>query len=77
MRTIGRYGLNLLIWLDCGANTLLGGDPQETISSRLGKAARDGRKWAYYICRGLHWFDPRHCRESIDPHEGDRAIWRW
>ena len=34
---IFKYFLNILISLDQMGNTLLGGDPDETISSRLGK----------------------------------------
>jgi hypothetical protein len=77
MNNVWTYLVNWLIWLDCGANCLLGGDPQETISSRLGKAASRGSMWAYYACRVLHWFDKQHCQGAIDPHEGDRALWRW
>lgn len=74
---IGKYLMNWLIWLDCGGNTLLGGDPRETISSRLGKAARRGNRLAYIVCRCLHLLDARHCQDAIDPHAGDRALWRW
>ncbi len=72
-----QYGMNLLIWLDLGLNTVLGGDPQETLSSRLGKAAKKGNRLAYYACRCLHWFDKEHCKGAIDKYEGDKSIWRW
>jgi len=53
-------------------NTLLGGNPDETISSRCGKKVRKaGRKYklAYYLCRALHWFDKDHCMKSIEDDE--------
>lgn len=36
-----KYLYNILISLDQLGNTILGGDPDETISSRLGKNYRD------------------------------------
>jgi hypothetical protein len=39
-----RYLWNLLISLDQFANTVLGGSPDETISSRTGKAMQQGRR---------------------------------
>ena len=33
---VGVYLLNILIWLDQGFNTLLGGDPDHTVSGRVG-----------------------------------------
>ena len=32
---IGTYLLNILIWIDQGFNTVLGGDPDHTISGRV------------------------------------------
>lgn len=41
-----KFAFNFLVWLDCGANFLLLGDPSETISSRTGRAMRSGKpKW--------------------------------
>lgn len=77
MTKVRQYIMNWLILLDLAANTLLGGDPQETLSSRLGKAANHNNSVAYYICRCLSWFDKAHCRGAKDPHVGRRAIWRW
>jgi len=37
---IGKYLLNILISIDQLGNTFAGGDPDETISSRLGKMKR-------------------------------------
>jgi len=71
-----RYLLNLAISIDQLANTVLGGDPDETLSSRLGKA-RPRCRPCYWVCRGLHLIDPGHCDRTREPHQGDRAIWRW
>jgi len=72
-----QYISNLLLLLDLAANTVLGGDPQETLSSRFAKAAAGGRGFARAACRFLGWLDPGHCRKALDKSEGDRAVWRW
>ena len=76
---IGRYFWNILIGLDQLMNTILAGDPDETMSSRFGKwlsLPHTSWKWkvAYPICRMLHWIDKGHCDESIEHDEGDDAV---
>lgn len=73
MNVLRKYLLNLLISLDQLANTILGGDPDETISSRAGKRQRKG-KLAYWLCRALHWIDPNHCRDAIEEDEGKNSL---
>ena len=68
-----RYAWNLLIALDQFANTVLGGYPDETISSRAAKAARAGRRWGCILCRLLDQIDKGHCEKSIEADEGDPA----
>ena len=70
---IKKYFWNILIALDQLGNTLLGGDPDETISSRAGKRQRKG-KLAYVLCRLLHWIDRDHCKKAIEPDEGKDAV---
>jgi hypothetical protein len=66
-----RYVWNVLISIDQLANTLLGGDPDETLSSRMGKAIAAGRcKLCRPVCWLLHLLDKNHCHNSIDPQEG-------
>jgi len=66
-----RYLWNMFISLDQLANTIFNGDPDETISSRIGKKVRDGNKgWRYTLCKILHWFDKKHCEKSIEEDEG-------
>ncbi len=43
------YLLNVIIGLDQLGNTLTGGNPDETISSRVGRAARQGKRRAVFI----------------------------
>ena len=44
-----RYLFNVLIGLDQFGNTLAGGNPDETISSRVGRAARKGKRRAILL----------------------------
>lgn len=76
---LSKYFWNLLIAIDQLFNTILLGDPDETISSRLGKWLElPKEKWRYkvakVICKGLRRLDSRHCRKSVEADEGDRAI---
>lgn len=74
---IGRYLWNWIVWVDQGCNTALGGDPDETLSSRMGKAIRENRcVLCRQICRVLNWIDPNHCQKHIEEDEGSRAIFR-
>jgi hypothetical protein len=65
-----RYTWNLLIAIDQLFNALLGGFPDETLSSRMGKKARKGDKFAKCFCRVLDVFDKDHCEKSIENDEG-------
>jgi len=74
-----RYFWNLLIAIDQLFNTILFGDPDETISSRLGKwLGLPKEKWRYkvanIICKGLRKINKNHCKRSIEEDEGKRAI---
>lgn len=63
------YIWRLLISIDQFFNTLFGGDPDETISSRAGKK-KDEKKWAKVLCYALDKIDHNHCEESIEKDEG-------
>lgn len=78
---IGRYSYNLLIALDQFGNVLIGGDPDETISSRLGKSQRGdyGPLWVTRmrpfsrIVDGFFFYvfgQKDHCKFSIEEDEG-------
>lgn len=74
MKALGQYLLNWAIWLDEGLNVLTGGDPGETMSSRAGKAQRNGRKWACVLCRFLDLFNRNHCQNAVNMDDGKRAV---
>lgn len=74
-----KYFWNNLIAIDQLVNTILAGDPDETMSSRFGKwllLPKDTWKFrvAYVICRLLHILDKGHCDKSIENDEGDRDL---
>ena len=66
------YGRRVAVALDQLGNALLGGDEDETISSRAAKARLKGKRWGCVLCRFLDWLDPNHCTNSIEPDEGEK-----
>lgn len=75
------YGLNVLVVLDCLGNTLVGGDPNETISSRSGKAQAYEQSltpprwgWGCRLCSFLAAFQENHCAKAIERNVGNRAV---
>ena len=74
-----QYLINIVVSIDQLFNALFGGDPDETISSRLGKwliSSNIGpirKRIAYVICRMLHWFDKQHCIDAIEYDEGGNS----
>jgi hypothetical protein len=69
-----QYLINFAILLDESLNTLTGGDPGETVSSRAGKGLKEGKPWACILCRFLDLFQKDHCLKSINPDDGTRAV---
>ncbi len=76
-----KYCLNVLIGLDQFGNAILGGDPDETISSRLGKLkVRHGgnipwyRPLSKFVDWGLDKIDPNHSIDAIEHDEGKDAV---
>ena len=78
------YLLNILVSIDQLISAVLAGDPDETISSRLGKAVRGdyGKLQSYFWLPFAKLVDliflpldgPNHCARSIEEDEGARAI---
>lgn len=68
-----KYLLNVLIAIDQGVNALLGGDPDETISSRAAKG-QDRLYWRM-LGRVLEFLDPGHLERSLEEDEGADAIY--
>lgn len=57
---------------DQALNAALVGQPgseDETVSSRAGKASREGKVWGCWLCRLLNKIDPGHCEKSIEDDE--------
>lgn len=61
---VRRYALRVLIAGDQLINTLLGGDPDETLSDSLYRHKTEGKRFACVICRFLDNFERDHCRKS-------------
>jgi hypothetical protein len=59
------YLKNLLISLDQLLNAVLLGNPDETLSSRMGKRVATC-KFCAWFCKLLDRVDYRHCQESIE-----------
>ena len=68
--TGSRRAWTLAVAHDQLANAAFGGHEDETLSSRAGKAAREGKRWACVLCRLLNRLDPNHCEKSIEYDEG-------
>lgn len=76
------YLQNLAITaLDLLGNTLLGGDPDETISSRSAKAMAYEQGGAFPIwgpgcrlCSFLAVFQKDHCQKALQRNKGNRAV---
>jgi len=81
MKIIIQFIFNLLLSIDQLANTILLGHPDETLSSRLGKAkGKEKYFWVKFfrvIIDRLFWFDKEikkgriinHCEKSVMPLE--------
>ena len=62
-----RYIWNLLIAIDQFFNALLLGDPDETMSSRMGKhVVKNDCKFCNFICSLLNLIEKDHCIKSIE-----------
>ena len=78
---IGRYLMNFLISIDQLGNSLLAGDPDETISSRIGRIkVKYGGKvpWTRPITKladlVLDKIDKNHSIDAIEPDEGGDGL---
>jgi hypothetical protein len=87
---IGKYQYNpkdpyfqnlAIVALDLLGNTLLGGDPNETISSRSAKAQAHEQQenppsygWGCRMCSFLAVFQENHCEKALQRNVGSRAV---
>jgi hypothetical protein len=77
------YFVNWWVTVDCLLNTILGGDPDETVSSRTAKARVAGDEWACVFCAFLTWCQNKifhkpgdHCTTALERNKGSRAVIR-
>lgn len=70
------YGKAVLIGLDQLANAILGGWPDETLSSRCWRLSLAGRDWPRLVVDGLAriFGDRNHCRESYESERLGRQL---
>jgi len=78
---VGKWILNVLIGFDQLLNAILAGDPDETISSRLGKIKikHNGvipwyRPLSKVVDWGLEKIDKNHSIDAIETDEGSDAL---
>lgn len=78
---MGKWIVNILIGIDQLGNSILMGDPDETISSRLGKMKlRYGGTIPWYrplskiVDYGLDKIDSNHSIDAIEEDEGKDAV---
>ena len=71
---IGKYFKNLLIGFDQFVNAVTGGDPDETISSRVGKRRDAAERFMAPIIDKLFWWDKDHTKTSIEHDEGKDSV---
>lgn len=67
------YRYSFWIWQDQGVNVIMtGGNPDVTVSSKIGYMAEQGSKTAQYMARFVDWVfyvtikQRNHCRASIE-----------
>ena len=60
------YGKRTLIAVDQLINTLLGGWPDETLSSRAYRLAVDGTTWPMRCIDALFCWEKNHCEQAFD-----------
>lgn len=76
IRMAEKEGINIALALDELGNVLLGGDPQETISSRCGKLAETGSVFGLEAQRLVNFImrNPQHCHHAILPNVGQNGL---
>lgn len=75
------YVKNWWVTVDCFVNALLGGDPDETLSSRIAKYRASNARWACVFCKFLTWCQNTlfkspgdHCDLALERNKGSRAV---
>ncbi len=65
----------VLIAIDQFVNACIYGDPDESLSSRMGKklVLKKNCYICKIVCGFLHWIDPNHCIDAIEHDEGEKV----
>lgn len=74
------YVFNVGVALSQLLSAVLLGDPDETVSSRTGKAIRAGKPFFVHIFGpflDILLMERDHAIKSIEPEEGKRQLWDW
>ena len=77
-----QYGFNCWYAKDNLFSAQTGGDPEETVSSRLGKARDKGSGWGYIankvdLVARVFFNDLDHCNKSKELNEGSEQVTRY
>jgi len=75
MEILKKYIRNIAIALDQLLNAVCFGDPDETISSRLGRNY-DGSKLELFVNWIFSWKQEDHCSDSVERDEGSQSIFK-
>jgi hypothetical protein len=70
---VGKYAWNVAVALDQLANTILGGDPDETICSHAAKRMHSSRFWGAFAAV-MEFLDPGHMERSAEHDRGKDSI---
>ena len=62
------YLTNIVIGIDQLINTLIGGEPDETLSSHAWRMERDHKPWGFlrFVIDMLFFWQMQHCRDSYE-----------
>ena len=66
-----KWATNVAIGFDQFWNAVTGGSPDETISSRWGRASRRGAWYGRAGCAFLGWLDPGHCEKAVQAEQNE------
>lgn len=69
---VGRYIINILVAIDQAVNAILGGDPDETLSSRAWKLAKAGMRWPARVIDRI--LGRGHCEAAAEEDEGKNKV---
>jgi hypothetical protein len=79
MEKVKKYLINVLVAFDQGVNAIIGGDPDMTLSGRMGRAVAANRcKLCRLICWALDKVDKDHCARAnkFESDEGAHEAWK-